>query len=164
MNEEENLIPDLKNWKRQDGKTFSIDDWIISEGNVSFAIGYSYLFWPDFIEYEDCVIIKKHFDAGNFESWKQSGSVKDYSQIEKVLNHIHILDLFGTDKKKDEVNYEQIKFLGNKICEIFNTKLKVQFPDRDFVFIFNGNDILDAFNEYELTFYQEKNINKQVDY
>ena len=100
----------------------------------------------------------------NFENWKNTEYVKSYAQIESVLNHIHILDLYETDEKQNEINYEQIVFLGNKLCEIYSAKLKIDFPERKFVFKFNGNEKLEAFDEYEITFYQEKSQNRKTKY
>ena len=162
MKEDEDLIPALKEWRKHNGDSFSIEDWIVGEGDMSHAIGYLTLFWPQFVEYDDCVIIKSHFDANNFENWKKAEYVKVYSQIESVLNHIHILDLFGTEEKQSEINYEQIKYLGDKICEIYKIKLKSLFPDKSFVFSFNGDERLEAFDDYQLTFYQEKNTNREI--
>ena len=164
MKEDEKLIPELAEWRKFNGDEFSIEDWIAIEGNIRFTIAYSLIFWPEFIEYDDCVILKNRFDSQNFENWKNTEYVKSYSQIESVLNHIHILDLYGTDKKQNEINYEQIVFLGNKFCEIYSAKLKVDFPERKFVFQFNGNEKLEAFDEYEITFYQEKNQNRKTKY
>jgi hypothetical protein len=164
MKIEEKLIPELTEWRKFNGEDFSIEDWIISEGNIKFAIAYSILFFPEFIEYDGCVIQKKGFDIQNFENWKNTEYINNYSQIESVLNHIHILDLFGTDEKRDEINYDQIVFLGNQICEIYSAKLKFDFPEKTFVFKFNGNEKFEATDEYELTFYQEKNLNRKTKY
>lgn len=164
MKNDEKLIPELTEWRKNNGNEFSIEDWIICEGNVKFLIAYSLLLWPEFIEHDDCVILKNRFDVENFENWKNTEYVKSYGQIESVLNHIHILDLFGTDEKRDEVNYKQIVFLGNKLCEIYSAKLKIDFPEKTFIFEFNGNEKFEVKDEYEITFYQEKNLNRKTKY
>ncbi|MFC3161414.1 hypothetical protein SAMN05443633_101491 [Chryseobacterium arachidis] len=161
MNDEK-LIPDLQDWRKYNGKDFSIEDWIRAEGNVRFMIGYSFLLWPDFTEYDGCIILKAHFNESNFENWKNTESIKNYAQIESVLNHIHILDLVGTDEKKDEVTYEQILFLGNRFCDIYSTKLQTEFPEKKFIINFNGNERVNSFEEYQITFYQEKNLNRKT--
>ncbi len=146
MNDEK-LIPELSEWRKLNGSDFSIEDWIISEGNINFSIGYSLLFWPEFIE---------------FENWRRSENIKNYAQIESVLNHIHIIDLFGTDEKKDEVNYEQIMFLGNKICEMYRAKLQFEYPEKEFIFEFNGFVRHLPLDEYEITFYQNNNLTVDI--
>lgn len=57
--DDEKLIPELSDWKKYNGKDLSIEDWIVGEGNVKFAIGYSILFWPEFVEYDECIILKR---------------------------------------------------------------------------------------------------------
>ena len=164
MNNDEILIPDLSKWRKFNGNDFSIEDWIAGEGNIRLTIAYSFLFWPEFIEYDGCVILKNHFSIENFENWKTAEYVENYAQIESVLNHIHLLDLFGTDEKRDEINYEQILFLGKKLCEIYSAKLKVDFPEKEFIFNFNGDEKLEAFDEYEISFYQEINSERKIKY
>ncbi len=127
-------------------------------------IAYSLLFWPKFIEYDGCIIMENRFDLQNFENWKKTEYVENFAQIESVLNHIHILDFFGAEEKKDEINHDQIVFLGNKLCEIYSAKLKIDFPEKEFNFDFNGSEKLDEYDEYEITFYQEKNLNRKTKY
>lgn len=97
----------------------------------------------------------------NYKTWTQTEYIKNYGQIERVVNHTHILDLFSTDKR-ESTNYEQIKFLGNVLCDIYKTKLKAKFPDRNFVVMFNGDEILDDFIDYEMTFYQIENDSRKI--
>lgn len=162
MTEDEKLIPGLSDWRQSNGDPISITDWTAYEGSMSLAIAYSFLFWPEFIEHDGCVILKNRFDTNNFEDWKKTVYVKTYGQIESVLNHIHILDLFGTDEKRNEIGYEQIRFLGNRICAFYAAKLNIEFPGREFVFSFNGDEVLEAFDEYELTFYQKANLQRPI--
>jgi hypothetical protein len=161
MKEDEKLIPDLQNWRNRNSANFSISDWTSIEGNIKLAIGYSYLFWPDFIEYDDCVFLKDAFSVENFKEWTKTEYVVHFAQIESVINHIHILDLF-TSEKQDEITYEQIKYLGNKIREIYNIKLKSDFPNRKFEVLFNGDEQLENLLDYELTFFQEANEKRKL--
>src|SRR5688500_11843593 len=112
MNEDESLIPDLKQWRQHNGKDFSISDWTSIEGNIKLAIGYSFVFWPDFIEHHDCVFIKNSFSIDNFNNWTNTEYVKHFAQIESVLNHIHIIDLFSDEEKRNQINLSQVKYLG----------------------------------------------------
>ena len=161
MNEDEKLIPDLRTWRDLNREEFSISDWTSIEGNITLAIGYSCLFWPDFIEYDDCVFLKDTFSVENFKDWTKTEYVVHFAQIESVINHIHILDLF-TSEKQDEITYEQIKYLGNKIREIYEVKLISNFPDRKFEVLFNGDEHLEDLLDYEITFFQEVNENRKL--
>ena len=164
MKDDEKLIPELREFRKLNNEDFSIEDWISYEGNIKLTIAYSVLFWPNFIEYDGCVILENRFDTENFENWKNTEYFKSYAQIESVLNHFHILDFWGTDQKRDEATYDQIVYLGNKLCEIYSAKLKVEFPEKQFTFSFNGNEKLEAYDEYEITFYQEENLSRKTKY
>ena len=161
MIDELKLIPELKDWKKENGQGFDIRDWVSCEGDIKMAIGYSVIFWPEFLEFQDCVFIKSHFSVDNFHEWTKSESVTNYGQIESVINHIHILDLF-TFAKQNEVNVEQIKYLGNVLGEIYSTKLNADFPNRKFNVTFNGNEELDDLMDYQLTFHQNESSNRII--
>ena len=161
MNEDEKLIPDLRTWRDLNREEFSISDWTSIEGNIKLAIGYSCLFWPDFIEYDDCVFLKDTFSVENFKDWTKTEYVVHFAQIESVINHIHILDLFASEKH-DEITCEQIKYLGNKIREIYEVKLISNFPDKKFEVLFNGDEHLEDLLDYEITFFQKANENRKL--
>lgn len=44
MFDDEKLVPDLIKWRKENGASFSIDDWTNYNGNISLAIGYSLIF------------------------------------------------------------------------------------------------------------------------
>ena len=161
MFDDEKLIPDLINWRKKNGASFSIDDWTSCNGNISLAICYSNLFWPEFEVYDGCVILKSNFGKENFESWKTADYIKHYVQIEYVLNHIHILDLFSFEQR-EEPNIEQIRYLGAKLCEIYTAKLKLDFPDLEFVMASNFDEDLEDYLDYEFSFYQKINVDRKV--
>ena len=153
MIRDQNLIPEIKEWQNHNGQKFDIEDWIAIEGNIKLAIGYSSIYWPDFIEHEDCVFLKSHFSLDGFNQWKNVDYVEYFSQIEYVINHIHILDLF-TQEKQGEITKDQIIYLGEILREIYETKLTTLFKDRKFSVTFNGKEKVDELIDYELSFHQ----------
>jgi len=161
MIDETLLIPDLKDWKKENGDSFGIRDWISCEGNVKLGIGFSMIFWPEFIEHEGCVIISNRFSQDNFDNWKSAEYVKNYRQIESVLNHTHILDLFSWEKQEEMV-VEQVKFLGEKMKEMYQAKLKFEFPNKEFEVVFNGKEDLEDLIDYEVSFSQPMNGNREI--
>jgi len=42
------LIPELKDWNN--GKSVDVQSWIECGGDFQKAIGYSAMFWPEFVE------------------------------------------------------------------------------------------------------------------
>ena len=163
MNEIQKLIPEIKDWQKHNGDKFDVEDWIAIEGNIKLAIGYSSIFWPDFIEHENCVFLKSHFSIANYNEWKNVDYIEYFSQIEYVLNHIHILDLFAEEQgKQSEISKDQIIYLGIVLREIYETKLRTQFKDKTFIVTFNGNEDPGDLTDYELSFHQLENETKST--
>ena len=156
MTEVEKLIPEIREFQKDNNHHFNVEDWIAIKGNIKLAIGYSSIFWPDFVEYEDCVFLKSHFSLENYNEWKKVDYVKHFSQIEYVINHIHILDLFLSEKHSD-IKKEQVVYLGNILREMYDSKLKTQFKHRKFVVTFNDQDETSDLIDYEMSFHQESN-------
>ena len=98
MIDQEKLIPEIKDWRASNGQKFDIEDWIAIEGNIKLAIGYTSIFWPDFVDHDGCVFLKSHFSLDNYNQWEKADDVENYAQIEYVFNQIHILDLFADEK------------------------------------------------------------------
>ena len=133
-----------------DGKGIDIESWIATRGDFQKAIGYSVIFWPEFIEYDGCVLKR------NFSKWSYDGFMKqckgDKTRVEAVMNHFHIKDIhYFTDSN----TREQLIYLGNILKEIYRYKLKVQFPRKQFEVKFE-NGYKEELLDYELTFYQKR--------
>lgn len=157
MEEELKLIPELKNWKKDNGESFGIEDWIACEGDIKLAIGFSTVFWPEFIEFEGCIMRANSFDEGNFNDWKKAEYIENMRQIELVINHIHLVDLFSWEKQQN-INVDQIRHLGRRLKNMLEAKLKFDFPTYEFEVEFNGDIDFEDLYDYEVTFSQPKNI------
>jgi len=85
------------------------------------------LLLPAFIEHDGGVFLKSSFRLETFERW--SKTLKDLEEIEKVINHRHVYDMFSFNKKIDGKSYINIAQLMARTTEI---SLKNQFPGRNF--------------------------------
>ena len=122
--------------------------WTRNAGPVEQAIGYGDLFWPDFVEHEDCILFKGFSEESFRGFWEQTQG--DRRAIEWVMSHQHIIDLFPDADPTDE----QILYLGRLIREMWAVKLARDFPARRFVVEFceeETDDLLD----YQVYFHQE---------
>lgn len=139
------LIPDRTAWNS--GRGVDPETWVSSVGNYQLAVGYSLIFWPRFVVFEDYVLRESRFTVENLRSWEKATDNKR-GAIEAVLNHIHIQDLHDADASED-----QLRYLGRVLRQIHEVKLRADFPDRRFEVVFDdtpGQHPLD----YEMTFYQ----------
>jgi len=141
------LIAELPEWN--DGAGVKAQPWIEMVGRYDLAVGYSLVFWPRFVRFESYVLREEVFNEPNLRSWERSQPGRR-AGIEAVLNHLHIADLHTNDETLTEA---QARYLGRTLQAAWTAKLKLDFPDLDFVVDFNDEPGLDLI-DYELTFWQ----------
>ncbi|WP_225935533.1 hypothetical protein [Pseudomonas muyukensis] len=102
-----------------------VEDVVSPEDSLIFC---KWLF-PDFVVFEDSVILAMKFDEAAFRIWLQHFS-GDKAGVEKMLNHTHLYDVFsGCGSSVGEVVFEQ---LSNVLAMSWRMVLKERFPDRRF--------------------------------
>ena len=128
------------------------DNWnMLSYLNCNFdqnaAIAFSKLYFPDFTECEDCILLSFIFNLENFKDWFEelNGNRKE---IEKMCNLYEIKDFFHING--DDNSNESRKIFADILSTTWSINLKILYPLRCFK--------IDIFEEYEslyITFYQE---------
>lgn len=150
MSEEMNrLIPELSLWN--DGAGIDVEGWLSCVGNYELAVAYGEFFWPRFVEHDGCVF-RGEVHEQLYKDWMNQ-TKGNRTSVETVVNHVHILDMFPN--VEDPPSREQIRFVGRKLSEMWEAKLKRDFPDSSITVSFceeDSDDLLD----YVLTFYQER--------
>lgn len=126
LNKEQLL--NFQQWKKVNGDNFSFWDYLFGVSNVEIAIIFTKLFWPDFVEHEGGIFLSEAFNIQIYEQWKaQMGN--DITSIERVINHQHIDDILpGADK----VGTDNLCYLGQAITQMWESRLKLLYPDRRF--------------------------------
>lgn len=93
--------------------------------------------WPDFVEVEGCILIKKYIENNtkiNIEHIiHQFG---DRTGFEASESHVHMIDISKTFKKHP---LEGLRF-AKKLLEIWSVKLKIDFPEYEFILILTYHD------------------------
>jgi hypothetical protein len=139
------LIPELPKWNN--GAGIEPQSWIECVGNYEFAIGYSLIFWPKFVRFNGYVL-RDGFSEKSLRGFEEAMG-RDRVAVETVMNHMHIVDIHG-NVEPTEV---QLRYLGRMLKDIYEAKLRRDFPDVRFAVSFNDEPALDAV-DYELTFWQ----------
>ncbi|TAJ65837.1 hypothetical protein [Brevundimonas sp.] len=138
------LIPDAKLWN--EGRGVDPESWIKMSGSYDLAVGYTFIFWPEFVVI-DGYVLRQGTTASNLREWEKTGSNR--KAIEAVLNHIHIADIhYGMTASE-----AQLRHLGRVLQTIYRMKLAADYPERSFEVHFNDEEGLDPI-DYELTFFQ----------
>ena len=144
------IIPELSStWMN------SLEHWVDCNGSYSLAVGYSTVFWPTFVRFED-YILREGFTVDNVRAWeKQSkGNKRD---VEPLLNHIHIADIH---QNRNDLSEDKVMLLGRVLKEIWEAKLKSQFPDRPCEVRFIEPDNREDLVDFQLSFWQKKHEKK----
>jgi hypothetical protein len=150
--QERALVAELPVWNG--GKGISLDDWANCTATPEQLIGASRILWPEFIEYDGCVFDAARFGAPNYEAWFKS-TKGNRGAIERVVNHVHIVDLFGSDEVQP--SYAQVVYLENVIAQMLRAKLALDFPGRHFTVSIASTTEQDDLTDHEVTFWQPAN-------
>ncbi len=140
------LIPEMNDWNN--GKGIDIDSWIQCMANHKILVGCARILWPDFIEREGCIFLRR--DEGSYGEWLKRA--KENRKIaEGTANHIHVLHLFATEPPTREL----LLYVGRLLKEIWQIKLNHDYPSRKIKVFFPEEGDLELI-DYELTFFQEE--------
>jgi len=141
------LIPELSKWNN--GSGIDVVSWIDGIGNFEHGIAYGRMFWQDFVEHDDCIFF------ADFSQRSYSGFMRQLKgnkeAVEVVMNHQHISDYFP----QHEPTKDQVIYLGRLLKEIWQTKLKRDFPSRNVIVEFYEQDC-EWIDEYQITFFQPR--------
>ncbi|MFD3166536.1 hypothetical protein [Herpetosiphon sp. NSE202] len=139
------LIPELALWN--EGQGIDVDQWIICVGSMEHAIGYTRLFWPSFVLFDECIFFGM-VDEQVYHSWLDECH-GDKTAVERVMNHTHITDLFDTE------SVAQIRYLGQRLQEMWHAKLRSEFPDRLITVEFHEPED-ESLMDYQITVFQPR--------
>jgi hypothetical protein len=141
------LIPELRAWNN--GRGIHVEAWVGCTGSFELAVGYSRLFWPDFVEYEGCIFFASFSRDSYLGFMKQCNG--DRRRVEAVMNHKHVFDYFS--HSGGAATKEQIIYLGRVLRDIWRMKLARDFPGRGFIVSF-ADGPCEELLDYEISFWQ----------
>jgi len=124
---------------------WNIGSYLNTFFDINAALAFSKLYFPDFVDIQNCVILDFRYNEDLFKQWftELNGEV---SQVEKMCNLYELKDFFHIN---NNINDENKK---NKVLDVFGTilkrswevNLKLLYPERSFK--------VDLFEEYESKF------------
>jgi hypothetical protein len=145
----ESIKKELAPWNNAAGT--DLESWIGCEGRFGLAVGYSSIFWPEFVEFEGYVL-RKGFSESSLRGFeKQEGFTR--KDVERLMNHLHIADIQHVGCA--DVSEDKLIYLGRVLREIYEVKLKFQFPGRPCMVQFYTPPKADELIEYQITFWQK---------
>jgi hypothetical protein len=156
MNIPESMKDELGAWNN--GKGIDLESWIGCEGNFQLAVGYTTLFNPNFVEFEDYILrcdeINDNF-ISKVRNWENAGEQKPTSKgIEWVINHLHIADIHHGGC--EDISIDKILLLGNTLKELYEAKLAYKFPNKPCIVEFYIPEDESLLDDYQISFWQKK--------
>ena len=144
----ESMKSELGAWNN--GKGIDLESWIGCEGNFSLAVGYATVYWPEFVEFDGYILPKgfREESLRGFES--QEGSTR--KSTEWVMNHLHIANIQAAES--GDISTDKLLAIGHTLKEIYEAKLKWQFPEKRCVVEFYIPKDEKEFWEYQISFWQ----------
>lgn len=132
--------------KREKPSNYTVLYWLIQDEKIEPDIFFNFLeiFWPQFIKKDNYVFLKDKYSEEEFLRL-----VKENSDPEYWINLFTIDDFFS----ELENGEEKAKSLANSLVEIWQAKLKKEFPDKSFVveYVYDKE-----YGDCGLTFHQKK--------
>ena len=139
------LIEELPRWNN--GAGIDAAGWITCMGNFDLAVGYSLIFWPRFTRFRHYVL-REGFSEESLRGFERQTS-GDRKAVEWVMNHIHMVDIHPNV----DATEAQLRYLGRTLKQIYEVKLRSDFPDLRFEVDFNDEADIDPV-DYQLSFWQ----------
>lgn len=90
---------------------------------------------PDFVEYEGGIFLKTRFKEKRVSEWLEK--LNDVSEVEKIINHTHIYDVFLYAKDATDEEYLQVAKLLQRSWTI---ALATVFPNKMFDVTLHNSD------------------------
>lgn len=132
------------------GAGIPLETWAECQGNYKLAVGYAALLWPRF-EAVGRYILLEGKTKENIEGFERQEGASPKG-VEWVLNHWHLADPHIQDHA--QLSSDKLLFLGNIIKEMWEAKLRVQFPDRPCIVEFYVPEDPEELSEYQVSFWQ----------
>jgi hypothetical protein len=144
------MLAELSAWNN--GKGIDLESWVGCSGNFRLAVGYTTIFWPRFVSFED-YIFREGFSVESLRAFEQQCK-HDRRSVEAVMNHRHIADIqfYGCE----DITEARVVYIGKILKQIYEAKLQWQFPDRPCDVSFYKPEDREKLIEFEITFWQRK--------
>lgn len=152
------LVPETQHWNQ--GTGIDLRAWAAYAGNIELAIAMGELFWPEFVEFDDCVFrdySHKQPDWGWYEKTLRSLDGNRRS-VEALRNHVHIWDVFVRKAGESAPTRDQCLYLARLLREMWEAKLLFEFPARHVQVVVNEND---PEGDFQVTFFQQRDEAKE---
>jgi hypothetical protein len=126
------LIEHLKEFHaKADTSNFDVLDFVSAFGSPLEALAYSYLFWPDFMEFEGMIfhqsVIEDEEDRSQIRA--ALSEFPSRKEVEQSFNQFLIPDGFFANGLST-TNEEENAWLAERIADVWKVRLSQLFPNK----------------------------------
>jgi len=129
------LIDNLKRFHAAaDTSNFNVLDFVSAFGSPLYALAYSKLFWPDFIEFEGMIFLKENVEDEEDRSRIRTALARSSTpkEVERSFNQFMIPDIFFS-AGLGTTNGDENLCLAERMVEMWEARLARLFPGRTLV-------------------------------
>jgi len=127
------LLDHLKEFHaKADTSNFNVLDFVSAFGSPLEALAYSYLFWPDFVEFEGMIFHQGSIEDDDDRS-RIRAALSEFSsrkEVEQSFNQFVIPDSFFAAGLSTTTDEEDL-FLAERIAEMWRARLARLFPNKN---------------------------------
>ncbi len=119
-------LPAFQEWSQKFTPPMDSRDYVVHNVDVTAAVILSDLFYPELVIVRGCLLLADQYEHDNFTEWWTTleGNTQD---IERVVNHLHIWDLFTPAGPIEE---QALELLAQRVAQAWQMHAERQFPDR----------------------------------
>jgi len=131
-------------WQNANPNNWNITSYLNKFYDINAALALCKLYFPDFVEIKNCIIIGFRFDEKIFEQWYEEFN-GDVSSVEKYCNLYDVADYFQINTieyESEDLYKKSIDELSNILKSAWEINLKLLYPDKKIV--------VEVFEEYDV--------------
>ncbi|MFT3675207.1 MAG: hypothetical protein QM781_04845 [Chitinophagaceae bacterium] len=129
----------FEEWKGQwaDPSKMELSDYISFNLHPEDFLIFSSLLFPELIEVDGCVFFKTHYNPDSYSRWKKA-LYEDRSAIEKMINHVHVYDLF--DHRSGNVSESVFDEVGKLLQTSWSCYFRFKYPEWQIAVEYSNSD------------------------
>ncbi len=125
-------------------------------GTLSFAACYASLFWPDLIVFDDQIYLRERYSRINHREWLDQNLTLE--QVQRVINHTHLHDLFFNDPHRDSVDPAVVDYIGTALAACWQAGIASRLPGRPISVLYEPGPDGDGMDMPSITLWQHARL------
>lgn len=123
-------LPEFEPWMQGSSLEDAQDSFCYFNHRVANVLCAVAIFWPKFV-IKDGLLLRQDAIPQDWDDFMADATRANWSssQIEYVLNHIHLSDLFLSDPNYRHIDVDTFDFLASTIAEMWKYRLQSLYPD-----------------------------------